>query len=100
MMDDYKCCSRCKRPLLPRGYQLSPQQRTIYQAVKERPRTPEQLRIILWGADPNGGPGEKTIHVIINQMNHKLKDYGVKVRAIGHRYYIVATHGDAVLKRA
>ena len=89
--DNVRRCQCCGQPLLPPPVKmrLSPQQRRIYEAVRQFPRTTEQLHELLYGADPNGGPlaGTKTIHVVVSQINRRLRPYGVKLRNPHQSHY-------------
>ena len=93
MPDDFERCPVCMSVLLPKGdtFGLSPQQRQIYDAVKRFPRRTQELHDLLW---PDTGkkrsPGDKAVHVIINQANERLREQGLRLRSIEGLYYIVA----------
>jgi len=55
----------------------------ILEAVQRRPGiSAEQLREIVWGHDPAGGPeNPKVLHVHIWQLNRLLAPLGIVVRA-------------------
>ena len=84
-------CNQCGQVIVPgsRQMRLTFSQRRIYNAVKKRPRTVEQLHDLLYGDDPNGGPGVRIIYVMVNQANKVLKNYGLKLRSIDRNYFIV-----------
>jgi hypothetical protein len=46
------CCGQIIAPTIV----LPPIRQRIYDAVKRRPRTADELRDIAWRDDPNGGP--------------------------------------------
>jgi hypothetical protein len=76
-------CPRCGQPILPEGLSLPPIKRRILDAVQRHPGiSAEDLREIVWRADPNGGPEDrKALHVHVFQLNQRLAPYGVMVRA-------------------
>jgi hypothetical protein len=76
-------CPRCGQPILPEGLSLPPIKRRILDAVQRHPGiSGEDLREVVWRADPNGGPEDrKVLHVHVFQLNHRLAAYGVMVRA-------------------
>lgn len=101
-MSDVAHCAQCGRALPPPAgrLQLTPQQRYVYEAVKERPRSCEQLRIILWGISPDAAC-EKAIHVVVYHLNKRLKPHGLMLRSINRRYYITNTpNADPIVKSA
>jgi hypothetical protein len=65
----------------------------IFEAVKRRPGiSAEELRVIVWADDPNGGPEDrKVLHVHVNQLNQLLAAHGIMVRSQGGGYQIRST---------
>lgn len=90
-MEDVKRCACCGQVIPPSQTKLhlSPYQRRVYDAVRERPRSTQELRTLLYGAYAIA-PGEKTIHVIVSQLNRRLKPYGVRLRNPQSEYRIIA----------
>jgi hypothetical protein len=86
--------------------ELTPRQRQIYELLKVRPRTRQQLWIMLYENVPGDGPGEKIIYVLVNQLNKRLKPYGSAIRSerrgpyLGTYYLTGAEHADPVRKSA
>jgi hypothetical protein len=104
MADELELCPLCMQPLLPKGDDLglSPQQRQMYDAVKRFPKTTAELHDVLW---PDEGkrrsPGDKAVHVIVNQSNERLRQHGLMLRNLEGKYFIVAIpHADTISKPA
>lgn len=101
-MDDLKHCSSCGQVIVPPASKLhlSPQQRRIYEAVRERGRTTKELRALLYGHYPVPPVG-KTIHVVISQLNRRLRPLGVKLLNPQGHYHIIEVqpNADSVCKR-
>lgn len=89
-MGDIKRCACCGQVIPPSHYKLrlSPYQQRIYDAVRDRPRSTDELRALLYGSYAVA-PGEKTIHVIVSQLNRRLKPYGIKLRNPQREYRII-----------
>jgi hypothetical protein len=83
-----KCCPTCGQTLppdFPGAYQLSPFQLRILNTVRSAGQhglTSAQLFERVYGDQSNGGPmsGPRSMHVIIHQMNKKLRAEGYAVR--------------------
>jgi hypothetical protein len=72
-------------PEFPGLYQLSPLQLRIFNSVRSAGQhglTSDQLFDHVYGNDPDGGPasGQRSMHVIICQMNKKLAPQNLAVR--------------------
>jgi hypothetical protein len=78
-----KTCPTCGQVIAPKGLHLPPTKERILEAVQHRPGiTAEQLRSVVWGHDPNGGPEcPHTLYVHIFQLNKLLAPLGFIVRA-------------------
>jgi hypothetical protein len=60
---------------------LSPIQTRLYDALRNRPRTADELRDIAWSDDPDGGAVSwKCIYRHIFVLNQKLKAHGMVAR--------------------
>ena len=83
-------CHACGPPILPQrdALGLTPHQQMIYNAVRLRPCTAQQLHDLLYADDANGGPDPKIIHVFVNQMNRKLRPWYFMIKAYNHTYYL------------
>lgn len=96
------CCGQIIVPELEL-LALSPQKRRIYEIVKARMPygiMAKALFAALHDADPNGGPetGPRTIHVLVCQLNKKLRPHGLRVASEQGRreapYRIMAVDHD------
>jgi hypothetical protein len=90
MSEDVKRCPQCGQVVLPppARMRLSPQQQRIWDAVRERPRSTDELRALLYGSYAIA-PADKTLHVVISQLNRRLRPYGVKLRNPQTAYHII-----------
>lgn len=91
--------------LRPDPLNLTPRQRQIYDLVKKRPRTRQQLWDVLYGDRPNDGPCEKVITVLIHNLNQQLKPYEVAIRSdtrgcYAGTYYLIDLDADAIRQSA
>jgi len=86
MSNDIKRCPCCGQVVLPppARLHLTPQQQRIWDAVKLRPRTTEELRAVLYGGYARA-PVEKAVHVVVYQLNRRLQPFGIKLRNPGRR---------------
>jgi len=78
-------CPHCGQPVVDGEIALPRIKRRIFDFVRRRPGcSAEEIARFLYADDPNGGPGEKTIHVHLNKLllAHGLKVYG---RRSGYR---------------
>lgn len=99
MNDNVTHCPHCGQPIVPKvdWVRLKGQARAVYEACLQRPRSREGLRFILWGADPNGGPGERALDTVVCNLNRRLAPYGVRLQCIDGVYRFVeleAANGD------
>ena len=79
--------------MIPAGLTLPRTKRAILDAVRARPGiSAEDLRAIVWTADPNGGPEDrKVLHVHVHQLNKLLASLGVAVRgSVSGGYRVIA----------
>jgi hypothetical protein len=78
-----KICSACGQPVIATDELiLPPIKRRIFDAVRRRPGiNSESLRVLVWAADPDGGPeNPKVLHVHVYQLNRLLAPQGLEVR--------------------
>lgn len=85
---------------------LTPRQRQIFDLVKKRPRSREQLWTVLYESNLNDGPTAKVIHVLIYQLNRRLRRYGMAIRCdcrgpyMGTYYLADLINADPILESA
>jgi hypothetical protein len=75
-------CPECGQPVP----HLTPQQQTVYDAIKRRPRSTGQLHDLLYLHRQGDGPSIKVIHVIVSQINRVLKKRGIRVKSVSGVY--------------
>jgi len=81
-------CPCCGQPVVDGDITLPRLKRRIFDFVRRRPGcSAEEIARFLYADDPNGGPGEKTIHVHVHHLNKLLLAHGLKVygRRSGYR---------------
>jgi hypothetical protein len=105
MANELERCPLCMQPLVPTGDDLglSPQQRLIYNAIKRFPKTTAELHDLLWpDVGKRRSPGDKAVHVIVNQANERLNKHGLMLRNFEGKYFIVAIelNADSISKPA
>ncbi len=75
-----KTCLCCGQ-IIPPAIVLPPIRQRIYDAVRRRPRTADELRSIAWRDDPDCGPATwKTIYAHVYLLNRSLRQHGLAVR--------------------
>lgn len=73
-------CTCCGQPIIPK-IALPPIKQRIYDALKNRPRTSDELRDVAGGYFTTGGPqSQSVIYKHIAQLNEYLKSHGLIVR--------------------
>jgi len=78
-----RCCPTCGALTIPTGLILPRIKRRVLDIVTRNPGiSAERLRDLVWDFDPAGGAAcRHAIYVHINQLNRKLRPYGIAVRA-------------------
>ena len=95
-------CPTCHQIIPPDILIGGKKQRAIYELIKARPGgvTIEQLVHHLYSDDCNGGPDgpERSIHVMINHLNKKLRKHGIKISSVRgsnsfpYKFYTINTN--------
>ena len=88
-----KRCPQCGQAIVPEIRLNGPVLQRIYNELRKAPRTPDELRDLIWGAR---AIHPHAIYVEIRQLKHKLRPHGLTVRCYrDHRYsstyYLEAT---------
>jgi hypothetical protein len=83
-------CAICHRPMFRDSDALlvTPIQKRILDLMQQSCEiAPDILYQALYGGDPDGGPGTKTLDLHIHQLNKRLRSHGIVIqkRKKGHR---------------
>jgi hypothetical protein len=95
-----KNCPCCGRPFAPALFVSGFNRRVLLDIVARRPDgiPTAELHSLLYAADPNGGPGLKTIHALVWHANKQLRPQGYEIktpwRGRGARYVLVKLEDD------
>lgn len=95
-----RCC--CCGRVIPPGQdrlRLTPQQKRVYDAIMQAPRTVQQLRTLLWGGLADR-ISEKHVHVQVSQANKRLIPHGLKIICVNRSYYLVDYYARPVEQRS
>lgn len=102
------CCPHCGSTMPDALVGLSeavsfvsgPRQRSIFEALKARPRTVEQLVSDVYGLDIDGGPEApiNTVHVLLARLRAQLWPLGWTIKASGYpKIYTLIPEGNPQL---
>ena len=72
-----KRCEACGQLIPPDLKIIGPLKQRIYNELKREPRTPEQLRDLIWGGR---AINPHALYVHIYKLKHQLKPHGLTVR--------------------